>query len=140
MAAKLLQGCDDIEDKNKSKYQFKLGAGRVNSYKSLQGRIPGPQIRRVVEASPIKIIIQMNNVFSKASFIADSFQLMNLASGAKIQLQMMDEYFYGTNLMEFQFGFALNKGKYEFRALANQLRDPFGNALAGGDFVYSFQL
>ena len=82
----------------------------------------------------------MNNVFSKASFIADSFQLMNLASGAKIQLQMMDEYFYGTNLMEFQFGFALNKGKYEFRALANQLRDPFGNALAGGDFVYSFQL
>ena len=140
VAAKMLQGCDDIEGKNNSKYKFKLGAGRVNSFKSLQEAMPGPKIRRVVETTPVKIIIQISNIFLKASFNSNSFQLTNLSSGKKIPLQMMEEYFYGTNMVEFQFGHALKKGKYEFRALANQLKDPFGKPLAGGDFIFNFKI
>ena len=96
VAAKMLQGCDDIEGKNNTKYKFKLGAGRVNSFKSLQEALNGPMVRRVVETSPIKIIMQIQNVFLKASFNPTSFQLTNLSSGKKIPLQMMEEYFYGT--------------------------------------------
>ena len=140
VAAKMLQGCDDIEGKNKAKYKFKLGAGRVNSFQSLQEAMPGPKIRRVVETTPVKIIIQINSVFSKASFKPNSFQLTNLSTGQKIPLQMMEEYFYGTNLVEFQFGHALKTGKYEFKALAGQLKDPFGKPLAGGDFIFNFKI
>ena len=53
---------------------------------------------------------------------------------------MMEDYFYGTNLVEFQFGYALKKGQYEFRALSSKLTDPFNNPLAGGDFIYHFKI
>jgi len=140
VAAKLLQGCEDIEGRNSAKYKFKLGAGRVNSFKSLQKERQGPTIRRVVEASQIRIIMQINNVFLKESFVANAFQLLNLTSGEQVALKMMEDYFYGTNLVEFQFGYALKKGQYEFRALSSKLTDPFNNPLAGGDFIYHFKI
>ncbi len=162
VAAQLLGTADDLDSLN-PEYAGLLGAGLANPYNALTQTLAPPRIREVVEVPEAggtffgtftNLTLRLRSVFDAAT-IGNSANWVLSGAGADdtfgtsddtlIPLTLTTNYMIGTNELEFVVGGPVPNDRYEFRAVASGLADPFGTLLdgngdgtAGDDYVHTF--
>lgn len=111
-----------------------MGYGRVNAGRALTETVSPPTLSVSTETFPngqcMELTVRFDKVFDPASASAPgAFQVFNEQGEAVIKAAPK-EVRLGTNQLRFDFA-KLPKGHYKFVASAQQLRDPFGQALDG---------
>lgn len=148
VAAQVLGTADNIDALNAG-YEGLLGSGRVNSFRAVTETLKPPRINKVSELpapsgtlydSPTTLTVELASVFA-GSTIENSANwilrgdgvddLFGTADDLIIPLTLLTTYRVGTNDLKFHVNSVMPQDRYEFRALASGLSDPFGTALDG---------
>lgn len=163
VAAQLLGTTDNIDAVNPT-YAGLLGSGRANSLRALSESLAAPQIEDVVELPieggtlhevPSMLTVQLGNVLD-TSTVNNPGNWILRGDGADdtfgtpddvfVSLVLETDYKIGTNQLVFDLG-AMPYDRYEFRAVAAGIADPFGTPLdgnadsvGGDDYVRTFTL
>ncbi len=138
IAAQLLGSCENIESKNAAQFAGLLGAGRVDSWRSLSKSLPAPRLGGVnVTADTVEV--RTLSVFDANSMLDKShWELRNLNTGDKVLFNLPDQYRVGTNLFVLRPNTRLTPGSYQLKVTG--LTDPFGQALESGSFIQKFEV
>ncbi len=145
---------DDIDRIHIDAFKGRMGAGRLNTYRALTENVPPPTIRGI-DSVPNdslvrdldRIYVNLKNVFDSDSVNdPDAFKLINLDTGDEIPFTSKTVHTLGTNQIKMPLSEALPFGRYQFRARADILMDPFGqhldgngDGIPGDDFVINFE-
>lgn len=150
VAARLIGLADNIDAQNPS-FVGLLGAGRVNSYKSLTGVLAPPKVKpnaliglpaegATVTSAPTSFTLDIANVFDPSTFNLGGFELrgdgidgiFGTADDTFVSLSLPAgfQYMVGTNRVSFTISGSMGSDRYRFSALPTLL-DPFGQALDG---------
>ncbi len=154
--ARLLATSDEINGLN-SRYAYKLGVGRVNSYRALSEEVPAPQVfglegisanSKTKRLQSISLLLK-NTLTSGPNSGAnhpEAFSLINLATGEQVAFTSQSFHRLLSNKIDFYFA-PLPVGKYQFIARAQYLADPFGqerdgngDGLGGDDFILPLEV
>ena len=159
--ARLLATSDAIDSIN-SRYAFKVGVGRINSWRALSEEVPPPQFRglegvsansKIKKTNTLRLILKNTLLSSSVDSGANSgvnhpqaFELKNLTTGVVIPFESQSFHQLLSNKIDFTFP-TLPVGKYQFTAHALHLIDPFGQSLDGNgdgiegdDFILPFEV
>lgn len=144
--AKLMRGSDDIDTLN-SKYEHKLGHGRVNSYRALSEDVKAPTIRQAWYADGNKRLnIHILGVLDPSSFTRGGI-ILESDKGELIQggLKAVNKYEMGTNILRYEV--KADPGFYRVRMISSAFKGPFGKELdgdrdgtPGGEFLLDFEV
>ncbi|EQC49069.1 peptidase, S8/S53 family [Bacteriovorax sp. BSW11_IV] len=123
----LMLSADNIDASNKEKYQFAIGAGRVNSLNAITLNAPAARISGAVyndKEKQMKVYLQgvLENTMPE---IIEAMSLY--MDGEKVELVDNRTYEVGTNF--FSFPVTKRRANYKFTIDGEQLTDVFGNKL-----------
>lgn len=151
--ARLIGTADDINSKN-SRYRYKLGSGRVNSFRAVTEVMGPPQVvglEKINNGDQLKILnsiklILKNTLLPEGINKDDTFSLRNIDTDEPVPFNSSTYHHLLGNAINISFA-KLKSGNYQFKANSKNMIDPFGSHLdgnkdgvAGDDFVVNFSI
>lgn len=154
--ARLLATTDSIDEQN-TNFRYKMGVGRVNSWRALSEEVPPPVLKGIEGLEfnpklkkPTSLRLILKNILESDAQSGvnhpEAFELTNDKTGEKIPFTSRSFHQLLSNKIDFNFA-TLSVGHYTFRARAKYLVDPFGHELDGNgdgiegdDYILPFEV
>lgn len=145
---KLLTSSDDIDGINNSRYQYKLGAGRVNALNGISTETSLTTIRQAWLADGY-LHLQLRGLVDGASFGRGAVTVERLSNRGAEEIEITSEsnnFDIAQSVMKFKLS-GTSRGQYRVRVSSELILDVFGRAIdgdgdgiEGGDFDQTLAL